>query len=160
LRLAGSLNPDIKTVIDHLPQESVEFLGAVSQDRLAELMSTSHVMVLPSIEEGLALVQGQALACGCPVLCSTNTGGEDLFNDGIEGFIVPVRDVMALTARMQQLADDPDLQSRMSEAALRRVRSIGGWDEYGDRWEALLHKLVAGSPEESKSTVLHPPPTK
>ncbi len=43
---------------------------------------------------------------------------------------------------MQQLADDPALQSRMSEAALRRVRSIGGWDDYGDRWEALLKDLV------------------
>jgi len=112
-------------------------------------------MVLPSIEEGLALVQGQALACGCPVLSSTNTGGEDLFTDGIEGFIVPIRDPEALTARMQQLADDPALQSRMSEAALRRVRSLGGWSDYGDRWEALLKELVA-----TESPVLQPPPTK
>jgi hypothetical protein len=34
------------------------------------------------------------------------------------------------------------LQARMSEAALQRVRKIGGWDEYGDRWEALLKSLV------------------
>ena len=162
LRLAGSLNPDIKTVLGSLPQEHVELLGPVSQERLAELMSTSHVMVLPSIEEGLALVQGQALACGCPVLCSTNTGGEDLFTDGIEGFIVPVQDVAALTARMQQLADDPDLHERMSAAALLRVRSIGGWDEYGDRWEALLSELIAGKrvANEAQSPAYAPPPTK
>jgi glycosyltransferase involved in cell wall biosynthesis len=132
----------MKTVLDHLPLDQVEFLGAVPQPRLAELMSTSHVMVLPSIEEGLALVQGQALACGCPVVCSTNTGGEDLFTDGVEGFIVPIRDPEALTNRMQQLADDPALQSRMSEAALRRVRSIGGWSDYRDQWEALLQSMV------------------
>ena len=161
LRLAGSVHPDIATVLGRLPQNQVEFLGPVSQERLAQLMSTSHVMVLPSIEEGLALVQGQALACGCPVLCSTNTGGEDLFTDGVEGFIVPVRDVAALTDRMQKLADDPALQQRMSEAALRRVRSIGGWDEYGDRWEALLQKLVNRTPEtESKLPAMEPPPTK
>ena len=142
LRVAGPLHPDMKTVLGRLPQDQVEFLGAVSQGRLAELMSTSHVMVLPSIEEGLALVQGQALACGCPVLASTNTGGEDLFTDGVEGFIVPVRDVEALTEKMQLLADDPALQARMSEAALRRVRSIGGWEEYGDRWESLLRELT------------------
>jgi glycosyltransferase involved in cell wall biosynthesis len=143
LRVAGAMHPDMKTVLERLPREHVEFLGTVPQPRLAELMSTCHVMVLPSIEEGLALVQGQALACGCPVLCSTNTGGEDLFTDGVEGFIVPIRDVQALQQRMQQLADDPSLQSRMSEAALRRVRSIGGWDDYGDRWEALLKDMVA-----------------
>jgi glycosyltransferase involved in cell wall biosynthesis len=83
------------------------------------------------------------LACGCPVLCSTNTGGEDLLTDGIEGFIIPIRDSQALTDRMQQLADDPALQSRMSEAALRRVRCIGGWSDYGDRWEALLRAMVS-----------------
>ncbi|WP_263365740.1 glycosyltransferase family 4 protein [Edaphobacter bradus] len=158
LRIAGALHPDMKTVLGRLPQDQVELLGAVDQQRLAGLMSTSHVMVLPSIEEGLALVQGQALACGCPVLCSTNTGGEDLFTDGVEGFIVPVRDVAALTDRMQRLADDPALQAKMSEAALLRVRSIGGWNEYGDRWEALLYKLTGRVP--STGPVSSPPPTK
>ncbi len=160
LRLAGALHPDIKTVLQRLPQENVEFLGPVGQQRLAELMSTSHLMVLPSIEEGLALVQGQALACGCPVLCSTNTGGEDLFTDGVEGFIVPIRDVTALTTKMQQLADDPALQARMSEAALQRVRSIGGWDQYGDRWEALLYGLTQNARSVRELAIPVPPPTK
>jgi glycosyltransferase involved in cell wall biosynthesis len=144
LRVVGAMHPDLKTVLDRLPRENVEFFGSVKQETLAQFMSTSHVMVLPSIEEGLALVQGQALACGCPVLCSTNTGGEDLFTDGVEGFIVPIRDVEALTQKMQQLADDPALQSRMSEAALRRVQSLGGWSEYGNQWETFLSDLTAG----------------
>ncbi|HUZ94606.1 MAG TPA: glycosyltransferase family 4 protein [Edaphobacter sp.] len=146
LRVVGTLHPDLKTVLDRLPRENVEFFGSVKQETLAQFMSTSHVMVLPSLEEGLALVQGQALACGCPVLCSTNTGGEDLFTDGVEGFIVPIRDVEALTEKMQQLADDPALQSRMSEAALRRVQSIGGWSDYGNQWETFLSDLTAGRP--------------
>ena len=66
------------------------------QDRLAAIMSSSHVMILPSIEEGLALVQAQAMACGCPLISSTNTGGEDLFSDGVEGFVVPIRSPEAI----------------------------------------------------------------
>lgn len=151
LRFAGDIRPDLKPVLERLPREHVEFLGPVSQPRLAELMSASHVMVLPSIEEGLALVQGQALACGCPVISTTNTGGEDLFTNGVEGFIVPIRDTAALTDRMQQLADDTALQQRMSQAALERVRTLGGWNDYGNRWETLLQQLVC-APE--------PPPTK
>jgi glycosyltransferase involved in cell wall biosynthesis len=99
-------------------------------------------MVLPSIEEGLALVQGQALACGCPVIATTNTGAADLFTDGVEGFIVPIRDSDALATRMQQLAEDPSLQQRMSEASLARVRNLGGWKQYGDAWEKLLQELT------------------
>ena len=142
LRVAGAVQAELRDVLSQLPQENVEFLGSVSQERLRELMSTSHVLVLPSVEEGLALVQAQAMACGCPVLCSTATGGEDLFTDGAEGFIVGVRDVPAMTARMQELADDPVRQKEMSAAALARVRSIGGWTEYGERWERLLFDLT------------------
>lgn len=159
LRIAGAMHPDMANVLDRLPKEQVDFLGPVNQERLRELMSTSHVLVLPSIEEGLALVQGQALACGCPVIASTNTGAEDLFSDGIEGFIVAIRDVSALHLRMQMLAEDPELQRRMSEAALRRVQHLGGWDDYGDRWVALLDRLVKNKRPDSYASPA-PPPTK
>ncbi len=150
LWVAGSVQGDIRDVLQTLPQDHVAYLGSVPQRELARLMSTSHVMVLPSIEEGLALVQGQALACGCPVVASTNTGAEDLFTDGVEGFIVPIRSVEALLERMQELADDPALQSRMRTAALKRVRDLGGWSDYGDQWEALLHQLVKPQPPPTK----------
>jgi glycosyltransferase involved in cell wall biosynthesis len=142
LRLVGAVQEDLRPILARLPQDSVEFLGTLPQPELASLMSRSHVLALPSIEEGLALVQAQAMACGCPVLCSTNTGGEDLFTDGVEGFIVPIRDPAALTDRMQRLADDPALQRSLRDAALRRVQHIGGWRDYGDRWERLLTSLL------------------
>jgi glycosyltransferase involved in cell wall biosynthesis len=145
LRIAGAIRPDFEAVLSRMPQENVEFLGSVPQERMIELMSTSTVMVLPSIEEGLALVQGQAMACGCPVIASTNTGSQDLYTNEIEGFIVPIRDPGALTQRMQQLAEDPDLRQRMSEAALVRVKSLGGWKDYGDQWEKLLQEAIKRS---------------
>jgi glycosyltransferase involved in cell wall biosynthesis len=143
LRVVGALHDSVKVALSRLPLEQVELLGAVDQQRVRQLMSTSHVLVLPSIEEGLALVQGQALACGCPVIATPNAGAEDLFADGVEGFIVPVRSVDALTQRMQQLADDPLLQKEMSRAALARVQKIGGWAEYGRQWEDYLKKMLA-----------------
>ena len=142
LHIVGAVGSEMHAVLAQLPQEQVEFLGVRSQDEVAALMSRSHALVLPSIEEGLALVQGQAMACGCPVIASTNTGAEDLFTDGVEGFIVPIRDVDALRDRMQWLADDPALQQTMRAAGLQRVLSLGGWKTYGDRWEALLRELT------------------
>lgn len=143
LRIAGSLLPDLKEVLPRLPLENVEFVGIVSHPEMRELMSTSHALVLPSIEEGLALVQAQAMACGCPIISTPAAGAEDLFADGVEGFIVPVRDAAAIEERLQQFADAPELRAAMSEACLRKVRSIGGWTEYGDRWEQLLLRLTA-----------------
>lgn len=142
LRIVGGVHSDFRRVLAELPQDGVEFLGHLPQKQLAAVMSSSHVMVLPSIEEGLALVQGQALACGCPLISSFHTGGDDLFTDSVEGFLVPVRSPEAIAARLQQLADDPDLQQRMSQAALLRVRHIGGWHEYGEMWAQLAQNLT------------------
>jgi alpha-maltose-1-phosphate synthase len=142
LRVVGAVQPEFLPVLAHLPQRQVEFLGPQTQTEVVRYMSSSHVMVLPSIEEGLALVQGQAMACGCPVLATTNTGSEDLFTNGVEGFIVPIRDPDALRKKLQQLADDPVLQRGMSEAALLRVQRFGGWRHYGDLWVSLLESLL------------------
>lgn len=143
LRLVGAMSREMPPVLERLPKDNVEILGILPQQQVAEMMSQSHLLILPSVEEGLALVQGQALACGCPVLATTNTGGEDLFQDGVEGFIVPIRDVDALLHRMEQIADDPALQQRMRAAGLERVKHLGGWETYGDRWETLLQKSLA-----------------
>ena len=142
LTIVGAVQDDIRALLSTLPQEHVTFTGSIPQAELAKKMSASHLLVLPSIEEGLALVQGQAMACGCPVLATRATGAEDLFTDGVEGFIVEDHDVAALTERMQQVADDPALQARLSEASLLRVKHLGGWDQYGDAWDKLLHKLT------------------
>jgi alpha-maltose-1-phosphate synthase len=145
LRIAGPVQDDIRPWLATQNLDSIEILGRMPQSKLVELMSTSHVMVLPSIEEGLALVQGQALACSCPLISSENTGGSDLFSHGVEGFIVPIRSADAIAERLQQLADDPGLRQSMSEAALRRVKSLGGWDQYGAQYAELLRKLSSDS---------------
>jgi len=137
-------------VLEKLPRENVAFLGTMPQTQLKDYMSRSQVMVMPSLDEGMALVQGQAMACGCPVIATTNTGAADLFTDGVEGYIVPIRDPDALAARMQQLAEDPSLQQRMSEASLTRVRTLGGWKQYGDAWEKLLEELTGIASSDSR----------
>jgi glycosyltransferase involved in cell wall biosynthesis len=149
LRVIGSPNPDFLSILGRLPQHSVEFLGGLPQAELPAIFSSSHALVLASVEEGLALVQAQAMACGCPVIATTATGCEDLYTNGVEGFIVDDRDVDALARSMQCLIDTPGLQQQLSAAALERVRTIGGWREYGDRWETLLYRLTGQSPPQA-----------
>ena len=138
LRMAGLMQHDLRQLLDRLPKENVEFLGHQSQAELVRLMQESHCMVLPSLEEGLALVQGQALACGCPIIATPNTGAEDLFTDGVEGMLVPPQSVEGLTEAMQRLAENPQMQLQMREAALQRVEALGGWARYGAQWAEFL----------------------
>src|ERR1700722_2189055 len=143
LTLVGSLSSEMDAVIQKTQQRGdIYVIGHMPQHKLKSIMSSSHVMVLPSVEEGLALVQAQAMACGCPIIPTENTGARDLFTNNREGFIVPIRDADSIAQRLQQLADDQDLRQSMSDAALKRVQSIGGWDRYGDTTFKVFSELV------------------
>jgi glycosyltransferase involved in cell wall biosynthesis len=144
LTFAGGVEPAVVErlrALDLLPDE-VRFLGHVPQPELKDLMSRSHVLVLPSLEEGLAMVMAQALACGCPVIASRMTGAQDLFSDGAQGYIVAPGSTEELTDRLQAVADDPALRARLGSAALTRVRAIGGWSTYGENARRLYGQLI------------------
>src|SRR5262249_43571333 len=102
LRIVGAMQPEMKIFLQEKHLENVEFLGALPQPDLIPLMSASHVLVLPSIEDGLGLVLGQAMACGCPIICSTNTGGEELLSESNSEFLVPIRDPAAIRVLMDK----------------------------------------------------------
>jgi glycosyltransferase involved in cell wall biosynthesis len=142
MTLVGSQTPDTIYFSKLLTQDNVRVLGHVPHLKLKDIMSRSHAMVLPSVEEGLALVMAETLACGCPVIATKNTGAEDLFEDGKEGFIVPIRSEAALSEKLQILADNPILREKMSHAAVSRGVSQSGWTQYGDQYFDLLQELA------------------
>ena len=105
-------------------------------------MSSSHVLALPSVEDGFGLVLNQAMACGCPVICSQHTAAEDVMTHGQEGLVVPIRDSNAITLALERLCQNPGERERMGAAAMTRVKSLGGWDDYGEAFASLCCKLT------------------
>jgi glycosyltransferase involved in cell wall biosynthesis len=131
LWLIGQVFPDVKQFLARY-RGRYRHLGVVPRRRLGEFYSQGSVLVVPSIEEGLALVQAQAMACGLPVVATRNAGADDLFTDGVEGFIVPPRDPNAIRERILRLYANPSECAEMGRAAIRRVAHRGGWDRYGE----------------------------
>ncbi|MGE9271141.1 MAG: glycosyltransferase family 4 protein, partial [Verrucomicrobiales bacterium] len=82
-------------------QIPVQYHGPCSQERLAQEMHRSDVLVLPSLEEGFGLVVVQALACGLPCLVSDRVGAKDLIRHRQNGSVVPVGDSEALFEELQ-----------------------------------------------------------
>lgn len=143
LTFAGEPSPlFIKRMKAHgLWPDDIRLLGHVPQSELKNLMSRSHAMVLPSVQDGFGMVLSQAMACGCVVIGSENTGAPDLFDDGQGGFIVPIRNARVLAQRLQQLADQPSLRAEMSRQALMLVQRAGGWREYGDQALSIYQSI-------------------
>ena len=137
----GHVSLEIKELLVHENLNNVLFIARVENKDLIHYYNAAHVFVLTSIEEGLAMVQGEALACGCPIIATEHTGASDLFDNGKEGFIVSIQSSEAVLERMQQLADDILLRDKMAQASLEKVSSLGGWDTYGDNFSAFLSAI-------------------
>jgi glycosyltransferase involved in cell wall biosynthesis len=131
LVLVGSVEPETPVLLARTLVRDVELTGPLLRAEVVEEMSRASVLVLPSIHDGFGLVIGEALACGCPVIASTHSGGPELIDDGSEGFIVQSGDVDSLANRLRRLAASRVLLERMAAAAVQRVRRIGGWGDYG-----------------------------
>jgi glycosyltransferase involved in cell wall biosynthesis len=122
-----------------------EHKGEVPQARLVELYAEADVFAIASIEEGLAMVIPQALACGLPVICTTHSGGDDLVLDGVNGFVVPIRDPETLAERLVSLRDDPERLAAMKRAAVESVARGHSWHDYGLAIAARYRALVSRS---------------
>jgi glycosyltransferase involved in cell wall biosynthesis len=108
-----------------------------SRERVLELMATCDLLALPSIVEGRALVQQEAMSRGLPLIATRNAGGEDLIDEGKTGFLVPIRAPEAIAASIERLADDRTLLEAMSEAALRKAAEYT-WEAYAAGISAAL----------------------
>ena len=122
--------------------EQTQFLGPLKGESLAAAYQSASVFVLPSLEEGLGLVMGEALSFGLPILASDHSGAHDLFTDEVEGFYCPIRDVAFLTQKLQLLADDPARLAAMSAAAFTRSAALGGWSRASERLIDALQTVL------------------
>jgi len=117
-----------------------EHRAAVAQGALTRHYAGAHVFALASREEGLALVQVQALASGLPIVATEYTGAEDLRDhlaDARVIAVVPADDAEALARTLAtQLAYARSLHGVRD--LLGATRNRLSWGEYGRRYDAML----------------------
>jgi glycosyltransferase involved in cell wall biosynthesis len=100
-----------------------------SHGEVLKLMRSCDVLVLPSIVEGRALVQQEAMRSGLPLIVTANAGASDLVEEGCTGCLVPIRDPEALADRISWFADQRRELPAMSARARRRAAQLT-WQGY------------------------------
>jgi len=95
----------------------IQYLGKLDDVRPA--ISASSVYVLPSYHEGTPRSVLEAMAMGRPIITTDVPGCRETVIDGVNGFLVPPRDPVALAAAMRRFIDDPSLIPRMGSESRR-----------------------------------------
>jgi glycosyltransferase involved in cell wall biosynthesis len=145
LWLIGKVTDESVPFLKKYASPAVILQGTFPERELHKYFSQGSVFCLASIEEGLAMVQPMAMACGLPLIITTNTGGADLIQEGGEGFILPIRDVAALKEKILYCYENPEEARRMGEAARRRVRTGFTWADHADKMMAHFRRILAGT---------------
>lgn len=98
-------------------------------DEVLRLMKTCDVFCLPSIVEGRALVQQEAMSCGLPLIVTPNAGARDLIEKGRTGFLVPPGNPEEIGRRISWFADHTDQLEDMGRAACEKAGELT-WTGY------------------------------
>lgn len=143
LWLVGHVDPFVGDHLRKLNVPGLKVLGPQKQSELAWFYSQCDAFCLASVEEGLAMVQPQAMACGLPIIHTENTGGADIVREGQDGYCVPIRDVEAIADRIFRLWSDRDLAKSMGDSARKRALDSISWARYGERNVRAYEELLA-----------------
>ncbi|WP_186779273.1 glycosyltransferase family 4 protein [Streptomyces salinarius] len=110
---------------------------------LDEELAKGSVFAMSSKSEGFGMVLLEAMNCGLPVVSfNCPVGPRELVTDGVDGLLVPERDVAALAEGIIRLIEDEEMRRRFSRAALQKAAEYGP-DVVTKSWEDLYQALIA-----------------
>ncbi|MAG35130.1 MAG: hypothetical protein CL878_02625, partial [Dehalococcoidia bacterium] len=115
--------------------DHVHFAGAVDHQALVAYFGACDVLALSSLYEGTCLVLLEAAAAQRPAVATDVAGAEDVIQEALSGFIVPIRSDAAMADRLNLVLDS----SRLARTMGRRAR-----DHVRDRFQpdVLLDRLI------------------
>ncbi|MGH3157763.1 MAG: glycosyltransferase family 4 protein, partial [Streptosporangiaceae bacterium] len=142
---SGPFRKNLQPIAERLPHRTVQFTGPVPPQDLPAYYDAGNVFAMPCRTrragldvEGLGIVYLEASATGLPVIGGDSGGAPDAILDGESGYVVPGRDVPALTARLVELLTDPAKAKAMGEKGQAWVHREWRWDQVATRLQHLL----------------------
>lgn len=133
----GSPYPQLATELGL--QKQVHFLGY--RKDIAQIMRATDFLVFPSRYEPFGLVLLEAMASGLPVITVKSVGAADLVTSECGLVLSDSEDISALTEALNTLANNPNLRTRMGQAA-RTIAEQHSWKTMAQRYLDLFQKVI------------------
>ncbi len=126
------------TIHDLGLENQVRLLGRLPPEQVRDHLQQADVFLLSSLSEGISNAVLEAMACGLPVVTTDCGGMREAVTDGVEGFVVPVRDSEAMAIALMRLWEDKELRQRIGNNARKRVLKEFTLKNHIEQWRALI----------------------
>ncbi len=151
LVLIGEVAAEMQPIVRQYATPDVRFTGFLPADRVADWYRNSDVFAFPSVNEGLARVLLEAMACGLPLIATRASGAEDCVTPGEDGTIVRERDVAAFAQAILWHFENRDATRVMGMAARAKIECRFTVLHYVER---MIHTYGSLLQPESESAVV------
>lgn len=131
----GEMQAQYKKLAEALGVRSkLLFTGGVSDEMLVKLYQLAAITVLPSIDqsESFGIVLAESLSCGTPVISTDLPGVRSVYENGVSGITVPVRDERALAVAISDILNNSARAKEMGRAGRKLVENKYSWNTIGD----------------------------
>ncbi|MEB2629676.1 glycosyltransferase family 4 protein [Peribacillus frigoritolerans] len=127
--IGGGNNEEYINLCEKYNLSNVHFIEFMDKNELLEYYKAADLFVLPTREDIWGLVINEAMACGIPVITTNKCiAGQELIENGQNGYIVPVDNVDELNRKILCVLNDKVLQKNMSKKSLEMIRSYTFWN--------------------------------
>jgi glycosyltransferase involved in cell wall biosynthesis len=137
----GGIDKEISKILNGYSLPNFKHYEPVQQEELSSFYNSSDLFILPSIQDGFAMVVLQAMACGVPVICSKNSCGPDIIEHGVDGFVVNPVDLQSYISYIKILYKDRVLLSKFKSIVRKKVVNNFTWQMYAQRYSEILINL-------------------
>ena len=137
----GPERADLEALTRQLGLEArVQFLGAMPNEHVLGILENSAIFALPSWNEAFGIAYLEAMAMGATVVGCRENGAADIITDGVDGCLVPPRNIDALSRVLEDLISDPRQRETLSRAAMVNVKRFSWAENARAVIEAAFHE--------------------
>ena len=122
--------------------DRIQWLGAVSDERLRMLYAEHQVLVVPSQHEGFGIVYLEAMAYGVLPIGTESGGAREIIRPGETGLLIPPNEPQALAARLLWLHHHRDSLAQMAIAARRAWLAHPTWEQTSQRIRQFIQTMI------------------
>lgn len=139
----GEQRPVLERMVSELGlTRQVHFVGWVAREHIVDHYRRADIFVTATTWEGMPNTVLEAMACGLPIVGSQASGLRDLVRDGVNGYLVPLKDPDALAEALARLIDNGYERRRMGRESRRLAEREFAWEYIAEQYVRVYEQVL------------------